>query len=256
MPRALIVEDEPEANKLLGMLLRLRGYETEAAYSGRQALELVEKSPPDIIFLDLMLPDLNGYEVCKVLKSAKGTSLIPLVVITARIAAENRIESFCLGADDYIAKPYTPDQIYQAVEQAVQWLDQSRAGAIEGHIAFDQSDDGEILRRLGQLRSLVFARTALSLETVLLIGRAVKEIWCLADEADRPYEIGRALDLSYSLTPERLILFFQRASDWLTRIPGLAADATSSLHLAHFDEISPDEEDGSLKLVKHLPLDQ
>ena len=132
MPTALIVEDEPEANKLLGMLLRLRGYQTESAFNGRQALELVEKSPPDIIFLDLMLPDLNGYEVCKILKSSKGTSLIPLVIVTARIAAENRIESFCLGADDYIAKPYTPDQIFQALEQAVRWLDQSRAGADPG----------------------------------------------------------------------------------------------------------------------------
>ena len=119
MPTALIVEDEPEANKLLGMLLRLRGYRTESAFTGKEALQLVEKSQPDIIFLDLMLPDLNGYEVCKILKSSKGTSLIPLVIVTARIAAENRIESFCLGADDYIAKPYTPDQIFQAVEQAV-----------------------------------------------------------------------------------------------------------------------------------------
>ena len=82
------------------------------------------------------------------------------MIITARIAAENRIESFCLGADDYIAKPYTPDQIYQSVDQAVRWLDQSRAGAIQGHIAFDHGDDGEILRRMGQLRSLIFARTS------------------------------------------------------------------------------------------------
>ena len=81
-----------------------------------------------------MLPDINGYEVCKILKSSKGTSLIPLVIVTARIAAENRIESFCLGADDYIAKPYTPDQIFQAVEQALRWLDQSRAGQIQGDI--------------------------------------------------------------------------------------------------------------------------
>ena len=120
MPTALIVEDEPEANKLLGMLLRLRGYRTESAFTGKEALQIVEKRQPDIIFLDLMLPDLNGYEICKILKSSRGTSLIPLVIVTARIAAENRIESFCLGADDYIAKPYTPDQIFQALEQAAQ----------------------------------------------------------------------------------------------------------------------------------------
>ena len=166
MPTALIVEDEPEANKLLGMLLRLRGYQTESAFTGEEALHLVAKAQPDIIFLDLMLPDLNGYEICKILKSSKGTSLIPLVIITARVADENRIESFCLGADDYIAKPYTPDQIFQAVEQAVHWFDQSRSGQIQASVSFDHGDDGEILRRLGQFRSLVFARTALSLEAV------------------------------------------------------------------------------------------
>jgi DNA-binding response OmpR family regulator len=256
MPRALIVEDEPEANKLLGMLLRLRGYHTDSAFNGRQALELVAKSPPDIIFLDLMLPDLNGYEVCKILKSAKGTSLIPLVIITARIAAENRIESFCLGADDYIAKPYTPDQIYESVDQAVRWLDQSRSGAIQGHIAFDHRDDGEILRRLGQLRSLIFARTPLRLDEVVQLGRAIKELWCLADECDHSSSAERTMTLAYTLSPDRLILLFQGASLWLSRISGLFDDPTNSLHLAAFSEIKVDDVGHSLTLTKNLPREE
>jgi CheY-like chemotaxis protein len=256
MPRALIVEDEPEANKLLGMLLRLRGYQTVSAFTGREALELVEKEPPDIMFLDLMLPDLNGYEVCKILKSAKGTSLIPLVIVTARIAAENRIESFCLGADDYIAKPYTPDQIFQSVDQAVRWLDQSRAGAIQGQIAFDHRDDGEILRRLGQLRSLIFARTPLGLDAVVQIGRGIKEIWCVADESARTSAAERTMTLAYTLSPERLILRFQGAHHWLSRVSMLVDDSTSSLRLAGFDEIKFDNEGRSITLHKNLLQDQ
>ncbi|MGC8639270.1 MAG: response regulator transcription factor [Isosphaeraceae bacterium] len=255
MPRALIVEDEPEANKLLGMLLRLRGYQTDAAFNGRQALELVAQSPPDIIFLDLMLPDLNGYEVCKILKSAKGTSLIPLVIITARIAAENRIESFCLGADDYIAKPYTPDQIYQSVDQALRWLDQSRAGAIQGQIAFEQDDDGEILRRLGQLRSLIFARTPLRLDEVVHIGRAIKEVWCQADvSASSSRE--QTMTLAYTLTPDRLVLHFQGASLRLSRILELVDDATNSLHIAAFDVVKINDAGHSLTISKNLPRDE
>ena len=134
-----------------------------------------------------MLPDLNGYEICKILKSSKGTSLIPLAIITARIADENRIESFCIGADDYIAKPYTPDRIFQAVEQAARWSEQSRSAQIQASVSFDHKDDGEILRRMGQFRSLLFARTALSLEAVAQISRAIKEIWCVADEWARGY---------------------------------------------------------------------
>jgi CheY-like chemotaxis protein len=253
MPVALIVEDEPEANKLLGMLLHLRGFRTESAFTGREALQLVEKAPPDIIFLDLMLPDLNGYEVCKLLKSCKGTSLIPLVIVTARIAAENRIESFCLGADDYIAKPYTPDQIFQSLDRAVGWRDHSHAPAIEVEVRFDQGDDGEILRRLGQLRSLVFARSELSLEAVVKIGRAIKEMWCLADECAGAGPKDRGSTLIYTLTSDRLILSFPDAAAWLGMLPRLLEDPASALYLAGFDRMNVDDSGQAVTLVKDLP---
>jgi CheY-like chemotaxis protein len=253
MRTALIVEDEPEANKLLGMLLRLRGYRTESAYTGMEALHLVAKSQPDVIFLDLMLPDLNGYEICKILKSSRGTSLIPLVIITARLADENRIESFCIGADDYISKPYTPDRIFQAVEQAVRWSNLCRSGEIQASVFFDHSDDGEILRRMGQFRSLVFGRTALSLEAVAQISRAIKEIWCVADEWARGYPGDHITTLTYTLTAQRLVLEFRDAAGWLGRVPILAEDPTSEVSIAGFDHVAIDESDRSVRFVKDLP---
>ena len=117
MPTALIVEDEPEANKLLAMLVQLRGYSTVSAYSGAEALEKVVTYIPDVVFLDLMLPDRDGYDVCRALKASGTTSQVPVVIVTARIAAENRIESFRAGADDYVPKPYTPDQIFEALAE-------------------------------------------------------------------------------------------------------------------------------------------
>src|SRR4051812_38895893 len=135
MPTALIVEDEPEANHLLAMLVQLRGYRTDSAYTGGEALEKVGQDPPDIVFLDLMLPDINGYEVCKTIKGRRKTSLIPVVMVTARVAAENRLQSFCVGADDYIPKPYTPEQIYQAMADADALRRDIEAGDTEGEIA-------------------------------------------------------------------------------------------------------------------------
>ncbi len=253
MPTALIVEDEPEANKLLGMLLRLRGYRTESAFTGKEALHLVSKAHPDIIFLDLMLPDLNGYEICKTLKSSRGTSLIPLVIITARIADENRIESYCIGADDYIAKPYTPDRIFHALEQAVRWSELCRAGEIQASLIFDHSDDSEILRRMGQFRSLVFGRTALSLDAVAQMSRAIKEIWCVADEWARSHPGDQTASLTYTLTAQRLLLEFRDAAGWLARVPVLVEDPTSAVKCAGFDQIDIDESDLSLKFVKNFP---
>ncbi len=73
MPTALIVEDEPEANKLLAMLVQLRGYQTESALDGAEAMDHLKKHVPDVIFLDLMLPDVDGYDVCRSLKSSGDT---------------------------------------------------------------------------------------------------------------------------------------------------------------------------------------
>ena len=163
-------------------------------------------------------------------------------MVTARVAAENRIQSFCVGADDYIAKPYTPDQIFQTVEVALRWLDQSRAGQIQGEVTFDHTDDGEILRRLGQLRSLIFARTALGLEETMQIGRAVKEIWCLADEWAEGYPDDPITTLVYTLTDDRLTLVFRDAAGWFGQVVALADNPANSLYQAGFDQISIDDD--------------
>ena len=166
MRTALIVEDEPEANKLLSMLVQLHGYATESAFTGSEALEKVRNHVPDVVFLDLMLPDLDGYEVCRALKSSGTTSQVPIVIVTARIAAENRIESFHAGADDYVPKPYTPDQIFEALDQSNARGRESTAPLIEGEVVLDGRDDGETLRRLARLRGLLLARSGLEPEAI------------------------------------------------------------------------------------------
>ena len=158
MPTALIVEDEPEANKLLAMLLQLRGYRTESAYDGAEALEKIRDHAPDVVFLDLMLPDMDGYQVCRSLKTPGGVIEVPVVIVTARLTAENRIESFAAGADDYVPKPYTPDQIFEALEQSAAWKDLLDAPRLDGEVPLDARDDGETLRHLAHLRRLLQAR--------------------------------------------------------------------------------------------------
>lgn len=157
MPSALIVEDEPEANQLLAMLVQLRGYRTDSAFSGREAIDLALRRTPDLIFLDLMLPDTNGFEVCRSLKADPTTAAIPVVMVTARLAEENRAEGFRAGASDYIPKPYTPDQIFQAMEDA----DALRAGAgplNKLSMPLVAAGDLAALRDLNRLRTAILAR--------------------------------------------------------------------------------------------------
>jgi CheY-like chemotaxis protein len=256
MPIALIVDDEPEANKLLGMLIKLRGYQTKSAFTGGEALQCVRNTLPDIIFLDLMLPDLDGFEVCEILKSSKPISLIPLVIVTARIAVENRIESFRRGADDYISKPYTPDQIYEALEQAATWCQQVSAEQVHGVVSLGGHDDEEIFRRLAQLRRLVLARSSLNLESVTRISLAIKELCSFVVASARNRQVDPGASLSYALTADRLILTF---CDRIGRLEGFRAafqndqnDAFNSLAAAGFDQIIPDTSNHCLTLIKHL----
>lgn len=128
MPIALIVEDEPEANRLLAMIVQLRGYKTLSAFTGGEALSAIENESPDVVFLDLMLPDTNGFEVCRKIKSRQGAHAIPVVMVTARLAEENLAKSELVGADGYIPKPYTPNQIFDALTSA----DEIRKRRLEG----------------------------------------------------------------------------------------------------------------------------
>jgi CheY-like chemotaxis protein len=253
MPTALIVEDEPEANKLLSRLVQLRGYKTESAYRGPEALDRVRNHVPDVVFLDLMLPDLDGYQVCRSLKSSGTTCLVPVVIVTARLAAENRIESFSVGADDFVPKPYTPDEIFHALDYSSSWKARVDASQVEGQVVLDERDDGETLRSLAQLRNLMLARSGLGLEATKPITAAIKAIWSSVDSWSRRSSMAQEAALSYELTNQCLTLIVREPGGWLSTLNGIAEEQTCKyLADAQFDQIIQDEGNHSLTLVKHF----
>jgi DNA-binding response OmpR family regulator len=247
MPTALIVEDEPQANKLLAMLLQLRGYRTESAFSGAEALEKIRDKAPDVVFLDLMLPDMDGYAVCRSLKSPAGVSVVPVVIVTARLTSENRIESYAAGADDYVPKPYTPDQIFEALEQSIAWKEPSDEARLAGKVALDSRDDGAALRELAHLRRIMQHRCGIEAAAVERISSAIKAIWSSIDSWSRKRRQDTVATLTYSLTPRALTLTLHDEAGWL---PSARADGSLVLPRDLFDEITGDDSGGSLTLVK------
>jgi CheY-like chemotaxis protein len=253
MATALIVEDEPEANKLLGMLLQLRGYQTVSAYCGAEALEKIRDHVPDVVFLDLMLPDMDGYDVCRSLQSSRPVSLIPVVIVTARLTAENRIASFEVGADDYIPKPYTPDQIFEALEQALAWREQLDQSHVAGEVPLDTRDDGETLRSLAQLRRLLQVRSGLGGDAIDRISAAIKQLWSSVDAWSRRQRSNRVATLAFAMTPESLTLTVHDEAGGLPAWRDLAGDEPSrALVEAPFDEVRIEDSDHSLRLVKRF----
>src|SRR5581483_1151338 len=103
--RVLVVDDTPENILLIRAQLERAGYAVQTAASGQAALDAVASDPPDLVLLDLMMPGIDGYEVCRRLKADDVTRTIPLVVLTALQAREDKLRAFAEGADDFLTKP-------------------------------------------------------------------------------------------------------------------------------------------------------
>ncbi len=115
-PVILIVDDIADNLQLLGSMLRIRGYTVAAAQSGEQALKTIEKKLPDIILLDIQMPEMNGYEVCQHLKNKPETKDIPIIFLTAQTETEDIIHGFKAGAVDYITKPFNTAELLARVQ--------------------------------------------------------------------------------------------------------------------------------------------
>ena len=123
--RILVVDDDETIRRTLRINLRARGYEVEGVGSGRDALSTLEAAPPDLVLLDLGLPDLDGVEV---LRRIRVRSSVPVVVLSARHQSDDKVEALDEGADDYVTKPFGMDELMARVRSALR-----RGGSGDGN---------------------------------------------------------------------------------------------------------------------------
>ncbi|MEU6538593.1 response regulator [Streptomyces sp. NPDC047000] len=116
MTRVLVVDDEPQIVRALEMNLRARKYEVDAASDGATALRLAAARPPDVIVLDLGLPDMDGVEV---IRKLRGWTRVPVLVLSARHSSDEKVEALDAGADDYVTKPFGMDELLARLRAAV-----------------------------------------------------------------------------------------------------------------------------------------
>jgi two-component system alkaline phosphatase synthesis response regulator PhoP len=113
--RVLVVEDDPDIAELVARYLEKAGYTATRVSSGRDALDAVRAKAPDLIVLDVMLPHVDGLEVCRLLRANDQTADIPIIMLTARVEESERIVGLEMGADDYLAKPFSPNELVARV---------------------------------------------------------------------------------------------------------------------------------------------
>jgi two-component system phosphate regulon response regulator PhoB len=130
MERVLIVDDDPDIQRLVSYNLSQAGFQVTTAISGRLALDSVQKHPPDLIILDVMLPDIDGLEVCRYLRQRDNSRRIPVIMLTARTEEIDRVVGFEVGADDYVMKPFSPRELVLRVKSIFRRIGEHRSDVL------------------------------------------------------------------------------------------------------------------------------
>ncbi len=194
MARILVVEDEEDIRQILAYNLGQSGHEVLTADRGAAGLDLARKERPELVLLDLMLPDISGLEVCRQLKSDPALREVPVMMLTARSEEIDRVVGFELGADDYVVKPFSVRELILRV-QAV--LRRSR-GTASGVNA-----DSEAELVFGRLRVDRSAhRTWVDDEEITLTPLEMKLLWTLYQRRGRVQTRGVLLDDVWEASPE------------------------------------------------------
>ncbi len=128
--KILVVDDDVDTLRLVGLMLQRNGYEIVAANSGRQALLMALKEQPDLIILDVMMPDMDGYEVTRRLRSDPKTLAIPIIMFTAKSQIDDKVTGFEAGADDYLTKPTQPRELLAHIKAVLARTAKSRMSAV------------------------------------------------------------------------------------------------------------------------------
>jgi DNA-binding response OmpR family regulator len=150
----LVVDDAERNTRLLADLLTAKGYRTSTAATGERALELIRADPPDLLLLDVMMPGMNGYEVCAALRADPEHAMLPIVLVTALDPATERVKGVAAGADDFLSKPINQPELLARVKSLLRVktlhdeLRRQRGELQQWQDQFEQRVADEVTRRL------------------------------------------------------------------------------------------------------------
>ncbi|MFO1462956.1 MAG: response regulator transcription factor [bacterium] len=134
--KVLIIEDEADIQQLLAFHFQQGGFRVEACSNGAEGLKKAREKRPDLIVLDLMLPGMDGFEVCRTLKGGQDTKTIPIIMLTAKGEEIDKVVGFELGADDYLTKPFSPRELLLRAKAVLRRGHKAEAGEAERQIQF------------------------------------------------------------------------------------------------------------------------
>ncbi len=255
MPRTvLIVDDERDTNDILASLVKSRGFVPIQVHSGAQVFAEIEKSKPNLILLDLMLPDVDGFAICNRLKRDRETNLIPIVMVTALHDANHRAEGVRVGANGYLTKPFDPQTLYKAIDDALAWREEHLRQGTTGEINFDVRSELTHLQQANDMLSDLFAHTPLNERQIKDLRQAVMEMGGNAIEWGHRKNAELVLRITYRINPDSITLIIKDQGPGFDprTLPHAASDADPIGHIDLRNELGLREGGFGIMLARGL----
>jgi two-component system phosphate regulon response regulator PhoB len=189
--KILIVEDERDLAELIAFNLEREGYQTIVAFDGKSGLEKVEQFKPDLVVLDLMLPETSGTEICRALRKAESTATIPIIMVTAKGEEIDKVVGFEVGADDYLVKPFSTRELILRIKAILRRTTQEKKDTqffSAGSLVLDTSchkvtvDGEEIALTLTEFKLLLTLMERLG--RVQSREQLLSHVWGYSNDAD------------------------------------------------------------------------
>ncbi len=210
----LIVDDDRELCYMLQRYLTIKGFNVTTAYSGEDALSLVSHTRFDLVILDVMMPGIDGYEVCQRIKIQRELNRIPILMLSAKSTDQDRIEGLKTGADAYICKPFESLELFKAINDTIE--KNHNAFIIDGvqyEISFQFESRFAYLEKVNNLIAQLFARTELAPDEIWELKLALHELSINAIEHGNKLNPRKSVTIWCCLYADRLELEIQDEGD-------------------------------------------
>lgn len=204
MATALIVEDNPDQATLAAELVRLRAFQPFVAATGEDGMAMARALQPDLILLDLMLPDVNGFDVCLRLRREPQTRTTPIVMVTALGDDRNRQRGFRVGANAYVTKPYGAEDLYDAIEEARSWRARLTRSRLKGEIHVELNSETRFLHDVNEFLTDLCRETPLNDNQVAQIRQAILELGTNAIEWGNRHQVEELVLITYRVFDDRV----------------------------------------------------
>jgi DNA-binding response OmpR family regulator len=253
-PIALIVNDEPTTSAELAALVGDLGFETVMSQTGAGALALIREKQPDVVLLDLTLPDSTGFEICHKLKCDRETNLIPVILVALKDDPRQVLSGLRVGSNGFISKPYTHDEVKEAVESAIAWRHERIEHGDSGEIVFMLRSEMAILQQTNDLLADLFVHTPLTERQIKELKQVLTEMGGNAIEWGHRRNAELPLKITYRIGSDRVTLIIRDQGPGFDpkNLPHAACDEDPIQHLDVRNELGIREGGFGIMLAKGM----